>query len=332
MTTTSRTRLPSLPLVFTVAEARAKGASRSRLRRLDLAVPLHGARVQSVGTPPTWTGLGFAAPPHSWTVEDLTALQRLRPDAVLSHATAAHLHGIPRPLDRAVDAPEPVSVSTPRDVRRPGVRVHRRTVPPEHRSVVHGLTVTSPERTWADLCAVRPRWDEADLVAAGDHLVRHPWAGGGRLPPRTTVERLAEVLEALAPFHGVGRARAALGRVRVGADSAMETHARLALIDARLGEPLLQHKVAPDDPALAESDLYFADLRVALEYDGEHHLDRQQQARDARRDRRLLSYGVTPMRITAADHAEGYRSVIAQLQQRRRAHDSPSEETARGES
>ena len=191
MTTTSRTRLPSLPLVFTVAEARAKGASRSRLRRLDLAVPLHGARVQSVGTPPTWTGLGFAAPPHSWTVEDLTALQRLRPDAVLSHATAAHLHGIPRPLDRAVDAPEPVSVSTPRDVRRPGVRVHRRTVPVEHRSVVHGLTVTSPERTWADLCAVRPRWDEADLVAAGDHLVRHPWAGGGRLPPRTTVERLA---------------------------------------------------------------------------------------------------------------------------------------------
>ncbi|TFI40129.1 hypothetical protein E4A41_11055 [Micrococcus endophyticus] len=85
----------------------------------------------------------------------------------------------------------------------------------------------------------------------------------------------------------------------------METHARLALIDAGLGEPLLQHKVAPDDPALAESDLYFVDLRVALEYDGEHHLDRQQQARDARRDRRLLSYGVTPMRITAADHAEG---------------------------
>ena len=74
-----------------MAEARAKGASRSRLRRLDLAVPLHGARVQSVGTPPIWTGLGFAAPPHSWTVEDLTALQRLRPDAVLSHATAAHL-------------------------------------------------------------------------------------------------------------------------------------------------------------------------------------------------------------------------------------------------
>lgn len=57
------------------------------------------------------------------------------------------------------------------------------------------------------------------------------------LPPLPQVFTTAE---ALAPFHGVARARAALERVRVGAHSAMETPARLALVDAGLGEPLPQ--------------------------------------------------------------------------------------------
>ncbi|MGC5048078.1 hypothetical protein [Micrococcus porci] len=101
--------------------------------------------------------------------------------------------------------------------------------------------------------------------------------------------RLRATVEDLAPFHGVARARAALERVRVGAHSAMETPARLALVDAGLGEPLLQHRLDPWDPDCPETHMFSPELAVALEYDGGGHLTPAQQARDARRDRRLLA-------------------------------------------
>lgn len=139
-------------------------------------------------------------------------------------------------------------------------------------------------------------------MAAADHLVTHPWSPRGRLPPLTTVARL----------------RATLERVRVGADSAVVSLARLALVDAGLGEPLLQHRLDPWDPDCPETHMFSPEPAVALEYDGGGHLTPAQQARDARRDRRLPARGVTPLRNTAEDHAEGYRRLIAQLQDRRR--------------
>ncbi|MCG7421331.1 hypothetical protein MHY29_00475 [Micrococcus sp. ACRRV] len=112
----------------------------------------------------------------------------------------------------------------------------------------------------------------------------------------------------------MARLRAMLERVRVGADSAVVSLARLALVDAGLGEPLLQHRLDPWDPDCPETHMFSPELAVALEYDGGGHLTPAQQARDARRDRRLPARGVTPLRNTA----EGYRRLIAQLQDRRR--------------
>lgn len=310
--------LPALPTVFTVAEARARGATRARLRRTDLDVPLHGVRVLPGLASPTWVDVGFAVPRHGWSLDRMTALQRLRPDGVFSHGTAAHLHGLPRPMPDV--AAEPVAMTVPprTDIRRAGVRAHRRPVPPEQLGRFHGLRITSPERTWVDLCALGPPWTEEDLVAAADHLVRRPWVAGGRLAASTTIDRLAAVLETGAPFHGIGRARAALELARVGADSPMETRLRLALVRAGLGEPALQHRPDPLDDDCPEADLYYADGRVALQYDGAHHLTREQQARDARRDRWLLSRGIAPVRVTVEDHRDGYRRVIALVRERRR--------------
>lgn len=317
--------LPPLGPAFTTADARAAGVSPARLRRADLARPWRGVRISTTPHPTalSWDAIGLPEPPHGLSGHLLWALQRQRPDAVLSHTTAAHLHGIPLPLS-VRRGPMPartlveVTVAPDRRIRLADVRPYRRRLPPDHVTLQHGLRVTTPERTWLDLCALTPAWALDDLVAAGDHLVHHPWAPSGRLSPITTLDRLHRTCDQAGPVRGIRTARNALAEIRVGADSAMETHARLALVRAGLGEPLLQHRVAPGDPDCPEVDLFYTDGAVALEYDGGHHLTRSQQARDAQRDRWLIAHGIAPVRVTAEDHATGYRRVIALVRDRRR--------------
>lgn len=317
--------LPPLPAVFLRSDARAMSLPVQRLRRTDVE-RIGPAMYRRTDRPLTdWASVGLPEPEHGRPGQHLWALQRSRPRVVFSHATAAHLHGLPSPR-RPGPLPTPLDVTVPSGsgrIRVPGVRARHRPLPASHVVELFGLRVTSLERTVLDLCVLDDPWDLADVVAAADHAVRHPWTENGRRQPATTPARLESALRELGPFHGVRTARAVLERMRVGADSPYETFLRLALVDAGLPEPHLQARPRAEEWDCPEVDLYVAEADVALQYDGESHLTPERQAADARRDAWLLARGCPTLRVNRLDHREGYRRVIGLVRDRLEQTDGP---------
>jgi hypothetical protein len=154
-----------------------------------------------------------------------------------------------------------------------------------------GLPLTSPERTFLDLA---PYCDLTDLVAAGDSLVR-----------RTAVEPVHLVEAATAAFgvRGIRLAREAAALVRSGVDSPMESRLRLIIVGGGLPEPEIGHVVYDSAGGwLAQPDLAYSDVRLAIEYDGKHHLaDPRQWRLDIRRRENLEREGWLVRVFTAQD-------------------------------
>lgn len=298
----------------------AAGLRPSRLRRTDVVRLARGIH-HRLDTPlRAWGAVERPPPHHGVAVDVLAALLRSRPDAVLSHETAAHLHGLPFPPHGRTCRTN-VEITLPRGTLRariPGIVEHRRPLPPHQVTSVLGLRVTTPERTWLDLCSLRDPWDEPTLVAAADHLLNLPWTPRGRKPPISTDVRMRSAMEPLGRFVGRPTASAALDRARVGADSPQETRLRLALIDAGLGEPVLQHVFEPQRPFAPEADLWYEDCRLVLQYDGWVHRTPEQHAKDARRDQYFAELGQTTLHVTQADLSDGYARVIEAVRRRRR--------------
>ncbi|WP_395940315.1 hypothetical protein [Arthrobacter sp. U41] len=87
---------------------------------------------------------------------------------------------------------------------------------------------------------------------------------------------------------------------------------RLALIAAGLPEPELQLRMVPGDPHSPAADLGYRSQRIAIQYNGGHHLTREQQSRDNRRDEtfnaagwRYLSSMPTIWQMTSAARSNG---------------------------
>ena len=114
-------------------------------------------------------------------------------------------------------------------------------------------------------------------------------------------------------MQGIVKARAAVELIRVGADSAPETFLRLALGDAGLPEPGLQVQIVPGDPYSPAADLGYRQQRIAIQYDGGHHLTREQQSRDNRRDQAFYSAGWRYFKFNADDLANDFRKATAQI-------------------
>ena len=116
---------------------------------------------------------------------------------------------------------------------------------------------------------------------------------------------------------GVKSARSVLDLVDPGAESPRETWLRLLLVKAGLSRPETQIPVYDDRGYLiARVDLGWNDIRVAIEYDGDHHrTDQKQFARDILRTEMLGAQGWIVVRITAkdrpADVLSRVRSAIA---------------------
>src|SRR3712207_2647870 len=172
--------------------------------------------------------------------------------------------------------------------------------------MVHeGIRISTPARTWLDLARLVPL---EDLVAIGDQLVRQPRAGlEVRTQPWLTVPELKQMLARHPKLQGIVKARAAVELVRPGADSAPETFLRLALTEAGLPEPELQVQVVPEDSRSPAADLGYRRHRIAIQYDGGHHLTREQQTRDNRRDAHFHSADWRYFKFNADDLAQGFR-------------------------
>jgi very-short-patch-repair endonuclease len=83
--------------------------------------------------------------------------------------------------------------------------------------------------------------------------------------------------------------------------------------DAGLPEPELQLQLDLLDPMSPRADLGYRRFRIAMQYDGAHHLTREQQSRDNRRDEAFLRAGWSYFKVNADDLAEGFAGVISRI-------------------
>ena len=274
--------------VFSVAEARARGVPPAVLRRKEYDGAGYGLRAIH-GVEPS-------------LLEMVRPLAPVGGSTVASHTTAAALWGMWLP-GRLEDGPlhltRPLRLSRP---RRQGVVGHQAPLLQEDVVRIAGMLVTSPAWTWCDLAAML---GVSDLVVAGDSALRRPDAParGGHLlrpDPLCRIQDLQEVLDRRRGSRGLSTARAAAGLIRVGVDSAPESRLRLLILSAGLPEPEVNRWIiGPDGRPLSRPDLQYPLLRIALEYEGEHHLrDPDQWHRDIERDERLRQLGWIVLRFS----------------------------------
>ncbi len=238
------------------------------------------------------------------------------PTQFFAGATAAVLWGMPLPyaaLRSIAVAGIDVGVFVPRQYPRgSGVR-GRRISPAAAHVMAHPqleVLLTSPASTWAALGATL---DQYDLVAAGDAVVRERMFRDSP-PPLATLDQLAAAMAATRRV-GAPALRAALPRIRTRSASRRETQCRLILVDAGLPEPELNHSVLGADGRLfACVDLAYPHRRIAIEYEGEHHLlDPAQWARDLARYEALAAAGWFVIRVPKAHLADGGAALVTRV-------------------
>ncbi|TQS46922.1 endonuclease domain-containing protein [Cryptosporangium phraense] len=92
------------------------------------------------------------------------------------------------------------------------------------------------------------------------------------------------------------------------AESPQETRTRVRLVLAGFPPPTTQHEVFADDRFVARVDLAWPNAKVALEYDGAHHVgDTRQMAHDRERLNKLQAEGWLVLHLTAADLKNEHR-------------------------
>ncbi|WP_283997522.1 hypothetical protein [Arthrobacter sp. zg-Y1143] len=238
----------------------------------------------------------------------------LLPDAVVSHATAARLHGmvLPRRL-----AEEPVIHLS----RPPGKSQSRRRHVVGHRLVLHpgeitnilGLPVTSIARTWLDLGGMLTL---EELIISGDQVVsEHHRSFGPRRVARVPLPELKRYIEGKSGIAHLSKCRTALGHLRAGVDSPPETRLRLMLAhDPHLPEFLPNVAICDvDGTPQVWVDLGCRKFRTCLEYEGAHHLTPEQQAKDHHRDLLTAELGWVQVKISRADLLQGAGWVQAKV-------------------
>lgn len=195
------------------------------------------------------------------------------------------------------------------DYRRPprGIRTWSDRLAEDEVQTVNGIPVTTPARTAFDIACRHP---VGKAVAVIDALTR------------ATDLKVVDV-ETLADRYrgrrGIRRARVALSLVDSGAESPRETWLRLLLIDAGYPCPKTQIPVYGDYGELvAVLDMGWETVKLAVEYDGDHHRsDRRQFNKDIRRAESLAEMGWTVIRVTADDTAGGVIARVAAAWARR---------------
>ncbi|CAM3623393.1 endonuclease domain-containing protein [Occultella aeris] len=264
-------------------DARHAGAAKSDARNTDVAKP------------------GRVARKEAELSERALAYALVMPaNQFFTHLTAALLWGVPLPPRLILAAPlEPdVGVLSPARVpRNHAVRGH--AVHADRAGVVthprYGVRLASPATTWAMLGTVLT--DLRDLVAVGDALVREQMFTTTP-PPLTTIAKLAGVVGSGRRV-GIASLREALPLIRTRSASRPETWLRLLVVGAGLPEPEANWELWVDGTMVAVIDLPYPELKIAIEYEGEHHLtDGEQWDFDIARYEDLAARGWIVVRVT----------------------------------
>lgn len=205
--------------------------------------------------------------------------------AVVTGRAAAALHGAD-----LFDELAPVELLWYNNHRPPGVIVRNERYAPDEVSSVDELTVATPARAGFDLARHLPR------TMAVIHLDALSRATG--INPAS----LTELVNRYPGARGNRRARIAIGLMDAGAESPKETWLRLLLVDAKFPRPSTQIRVT-DRAMTAVVDMGWEDLKIGVEYDGDHHrTSRSQWAKDIGRLEMLERNGWIVLRVVAENH------------------------------
>ncbi|MEZ5174718.1 MAG: DUF559 domain-containing protein [Acidimicrobiia bacterium] len=217
--------------------------------------------------------------------------------AVVSHMTAAGLHGIGVASSRAVVTVHPRTTHI-----FPGVRVVRSSdLLSEHSTVIDGLPVTKVARTLVDLAA--------DLqLTQLERLVDDAIASG-----KTTAAELAGMHRQIGRRGkpGTSRMRQVLGGVYTVdiPPSVLEARFRRLVDGARIDDYEVEYPI-PWSP-MERFDFAFPSRKLAIELDGfQWHRSKKTFENDRRRDRDAVVNGWKVMRFTWSDISNSPSSVV----------------------
>jgi predicted transcriptional regulator of viral defense system len=263
--------------VVGLAQLRSLGLSRSGVRTRVASGRLHRVHggVYALGRPQL-SAKGY------W----MAAVMACGLDALLSHRSAAALHGLMLTAQTRIDVTVPRRSSR----ARPGIRIHRSTcLGPVDHALVDGIPCTSVERTLLDLATLvdspvlERACDQAEVLRVLDmHAIR-------------------ELLARRAGQPGVARLRAILEAGQVGENIPRNELEERFLRLCRGGElPLPEVNVwmtvAGEE---MQVDFVWHEQRVIVETDGfGTHGTRQAFHRDRRRDQLLVLAGWQVVRFT----------------------------------
>jgi hypothetical protein len=212
-----------------------------------------------------------------------------RRNGVIAGQSAAALHGA-----KWVDNGAPAQLIYNNRHPSKGIRTWADRFDEDEVQLVDGMLVTTPARTALDLAC---RYPVDSAVAKIDALAR------------ATKLKAADV-ELLADRYvgrrGIRRARLALDLVDAGAESPRETSLRLLLIRAGFPRPETQIPVYDEYGVLvAVLDMGWENIKVAADYEGDHHRSRTRFNKDIRRHEDVTELGWIDVRVTSQDTEGG---------------------------
>ncbi len=166
------------------------------------------------------------------------------------------------------------------------------------------MHVVGPIVAWVQLASMLGR---NDLVVIGDYLVAKPL-------PLATLDELAATAVRAAGNRGARALRDAAGLIRERVESPMESLLRLVIADAGLPEPVVNESFFHQGRFLGRVDLAYPELKIAIEYQGDHHrTDRAQWQADIRRRERFEDAGWRVIEVTFADLTVAMTELIARI-------------------
>ena len=276
--------------VFTADQARAEGWTGRTIRR---RIAAH-----------RWVyvaGRALAEPAERWTAFQLATAARLTyPQGVISHRTAAVLHGFP-----GMDRCEQVCDVTFTTSRRPGraIRVHMLRLDPVDVEITRaGLRITTRERTALDCLATLDLTDALDLWA---------WVSTRRVLDRA---RLDAAIARRRHWYGTPQLTRLRDLVADGAVSGAEYEFHRLLREAGLTGWTANVPIRIDGELIAVADVAFLAHLLIIEIDGwRAHSSHESFVADRRRQNRLITAGYTVLRFTWDDLTHRRSEVVAQI-------------------
>ena len=210
---------------------------------------------------------------------------------------AAALHGA-----RWVSETTPIEIMWTNNRPPPGIITRDNHFLYDDVMEMDGMAVATPQRAAYDLARFLPR-DQAVV-----HLDALASATG------LAAEHVAPLIDRYKGARGIKGLRTAIELMDGGAQSPKETWLRLLLIDAGYPRPGTQIPLIDDyGREFAFLDMGWDDVRIAVEYDGDHHrTDRWQYAWDVKRLRLVEQRDWLHVKVIAEDRPRDVLQRVAQ--------------------